>query len=160
MINDKMNRDRLEKILENSDLYFVQVGDSWITRRDEAEVKFTQIGSLVRASVSTGVDVTEENRPALRAMADYLEGWCYKIANFDVPAEGKVTMYYDRQIGSEESPDGMARRLAHTVKEAGEKLRRVAAGESLHHVCKGNDHDLSDIFRLMGGRGDLADLLS
>lgn len=106
MTDEKTTRERLEKVLEDSDLYYVQTGDSWVTRRDDAEVKFTQVGSLVRASVTTGVIADDENRAAIRAMADHLEGWEYKIACFDIPADGEVTIFYDRQIGSCEGPDG------------------------------------------------------
>ena len=159
MIDEKTGRERLEKALEDSDLYYVQADESWVTRHGDAEVKFTQVGSLVRASVATGVIVDDENRAAIRAMADHLEGWEYKIACFDIPATGEVTIFYDREIGSAEGPDGMARRLAHTVKEAGEKLRRVAAGESPHCVCKGDGHGAADFIRFMRDHGDLAGLL-
>lgn len=159
MIDEKTNRERLEKVLEESDLYYVQVGDSWVTRRDDAEVKIAQVGQLVRASVATGVIVNDENRAAIRAMADHLEGWEYKIAFFNIPVDGEVTIYYERQIGSAEDPDGMARRLAHTVREASEKLRRVAAGESPHHLCKGDGHEAPDFIRFMRDHGDLASLL-
>ena len=153
------SRERLEKVLEKSDLYFVETGDGWTTRRDGAEVTFTLVGDLVRGAVRTGVIVTDENRAALRAMCDHMNGWEFKIAEFDVPAPGgEVTIFYDRAIDAAESPDGMARRLAHTLKDAGEKLRRVASGESPHDVSK-SDRDLSDLLRGLGGHTDLADLL-
>ena len=159
MTNDKMNRERLETILEESNLYYVQIGDSWATRCGEAEVKFAQIGSLVRATVLTGIIATEQNHPALRAMANHLEGWEYKIAGFDVPVNGEVSIFYDRQIGAQENPDGMACRLAHTVEKASEKLRRVAAGESPHSVCTPSGCDASELIRFMRSHGDISDLL-
>lgn len=157
MVNDMESRERLEEILEKSDLYYAQDGEAWTTRRGEADVRFTQVGHLVRASAGTGVLANAQNRVALRAMCDHMEGWQFKIAFFEVPAEGEVTVFYDREIGSEDSPDSMAKRLMYTYADAVKYLRRVAAGESPHRVC--GDDDLPDLASLIRDRGDLAGLL-
>lgn len=159
-------RKNLEMILDRSHLYFVDHGDSWTTRRDGCEIKYEVAGDgIVRASIPTGVFVTDDNRAAIRAICDHMSGWEFKISEFGVTDEGEVTLYYDREVGGPEDPEGMARRLAHTIKEAGEKLRRVAAGESPHDVAR-SDRTLSDLLDSLhgdssglGGLGGLAGLL-
>lgn len=124
----------LEEILEGAKRTFVWTDEGWVARVDGIEVVVSENVDGAHATVGTGVYSKDDNYLALRAMANYLEGWVFEEGDVYVPREGEVTITCTRPVYLLCDPDCFVEDAVRLLKSSEDALGDVAEGDRLSNA--------------------------
>lgn len=145
--------------IEESDLIFIANDDgSWAARDNGVIVTVTPdwAHGTYRVDADTKVVIAPGREAALRAMANYLKGFTYKVANFwAVAPDGSLSWTagssihygYERKAGVE-TVESAVKRVSGTVPDCKEHFEPVNKGASLCDAANVANH-LAQILRRM-----------